>query len=382
MERTIKSIAPRIRALESELRRPFYLYDREGIRRNCRLFKSIPYPRTKTHFASMANINREFLQILREEGLGIFVNSMGHLKLAEEVGFLAEEIVFTASAMDETTLRQVHGAGAELNLDSQGQLDVWWGMFPGAPVGLRCNIGELVEPRPTRAGYFLGRESRLGLTVAEIERLAGSPSIAGLHLYLGTDLVDLDYFEECYGHIARLARLFPELRYLDFGGGFGVPAAEGGRPFDFARYGRFVTALMEEVSKNAGRPVRLVLEPGRIIGCDAGYFVCRVTDVKLRGGRQLVGVNGSSAQFPRPLFYPDSAVHPVAILPQSERTNGHEYHTDLYGCSTYSRDYLARDVALPEVRLGDLAILGNAGSYCASAVTAFLGFPSPAEVFL
>lgn len=375
-------LSQQIRDLAVRTPGPFYIYDQATLVRQCQAFLDIPYPDKAIHFASMANSNPEFLRLVRAQGLRIFVNSPGHLALARELGFEGHDIVYTASAMDDDLLRQVCAAGAILNLDSLGQLQRFRALFPGERAGLRCNIGDLVDPRQTRAGFFLGRESRLGLSLPEIESLAGSTDIAGLHLYIGTDLVELDYFESCYEELVRLARLFPNLSYMDFGGGFGLPR-EQGDGFPIADYGRYVSALMTRLSTELGRSIRLILEPGRIVGGEAGLFVCRVTDVKQRNGTQLVGVNGSSAQFPRPLFYPDDARHPVSVLKAVGQVNGDpRQNSRIYGCSTYSRDFLARDIELPALQVGDLVVFGHAGSYCSSAYTHFLGFPPPQEFFV
>ena len=230
-------------------------------------------------------------------------------------------------------------------------------------------------------GYYLGKKSRLGFTLDEIEKLKGNPSIIGLHLYAGTNIIDLDYFLNCYKHIINLALDFPKLQYLDFGGGFGIPE-EFYEEFDMDLYSKNVTELMNQVSEKIGHQILLILEPGRIIGGRAGYFVCKAIDIKTRGDFQLIGVNASSVQFPRPLFYPDSAFHPVSILHQlPSHANSDELKTFIFGCSTYSRDFLAREVLLPKVSEGDLIILGYAGSYCATAYTHFLGFPQPKEYF-
>ncbi len=375
-------IQRRIRETAGQQPGPFYLYDRGAIRDQCARFTGIRYGAKSIHFASMANAHPEFLRTVRDAGLGIFVNSIGHLELAREVGFAADEIVFTASAMNRALMHRVHDEQVVLNLDSLGQLDTWWELFPEGRVGIRCNIGTLVTPRRTRGGYFLGPESRLGLSVDEIRGLEGDARVSGLHLYLGTDINDLAYFTECYKQVVLLSRLFPALDYLDFGGGFGVET-EAKTPFDFRRYGGFVTRLMKSVSSDAGREVKLVLEPGRIIGAEAGVFVGRVTDIKSRAGKQLVGIDASTAQFTRPLFYPDEAYHPITPLAGDARELGEESTlSSIYGCSTYSRDYFARDVELPRLQVGDLLVFGHAGAYSASSYTHFLGFPRAAEVFV
>lgn len=372
------SLKNQILALCDTEPRAFYVYDRSVIRENCRSFMTIPYEPKLITFASMANASVPFLETVRSEGVSIFVNSLGHLATALEIGFKGEEIVFTSSAMEESTMREVARVGAICNLDSVGQVSQWFRLFPDRPVGIRCNIGDRVEAKKTRGGYFLGKNSRLGLDLHEIEALENKALINGLHLYLGTDIIDLDYFRLCYETVAELAAMFPNLDYLDFGGGFGV-TTESGLHFNMETYGRAVTEIMEKVSVAHGRAVKLILEPGRIIGGESAWFIARVTDVKERGDTQLVGVNASTAQFTRPLMYPDDAYHPITIL---HGDTGALVKSAVYGCSTYSRDFFAKEIELPRLAPGDIISFGHAGSYCASSYTTFLGFDKAPEYYL
>ncbi len=372
----------RIRELSGSNNGPFYLYDTKIIQQKCCKFMDIPYTPKSIHFAMMANSTPQFLKIIKQAGLNIFVNSIMHLETAIQQGCNEEEIVFAASAMDEAKMRRVKDRGALVILDSIGQFDRWHSLFPNNSIGIRCNIGELVVPKKTLAGYFIGKESRLGLTIDEIDELKGNPNISGLHIYVGTNIIDINYFLDCYRHIVKLAGLFPELRFLDFGGGFGLEE-EPSKEFDMNTYGQKVSSLMNQVSEKTGRQIKLILEPGRIIGGDAGYFICRVTDIKNRGDHQLIGVNASSVQFPRPLFYPDSVFHPVSIIHDNDSPNSKTMSlSTIFGCSTYSRDFLARNILLPQASVGDIVVLGYAGSYCATAHTSFLGFPRAEEYFL
>jgi diaminopimelate decarboxylase len=138
---------------------------------------------------------------------------------------------------------------------------------------------------------------------------------------------------------------------------------------------------MEKLTQKFKKNFKLILEPGRIIGGAAGHFICTANDIKFRNGEQLIGVNASSAQFPCPLFYPESAVHPLRLFKAADDP-AKLLLTSVYGCSTYSRDFLARKCYLPAAHLGDLLIFGQAGSYCASLYTEFLGFTRPREFFI
>jgi len=201
-------------------------------------------------------------------------------------------------------------------------------------------------------------------------------------LYAGTDIFEVDYLINCYKELIAISVLFPKLMYLNFGGGFGV-SENGQNQFDISKYNTRISELMSEVSHRNGSNLRLILEPGRIIGGKAGFFVCNVTDVKKRENNRLVGVNASIVQFSRPLLYPDIANHPVMIIRDGlQLTAGPLISTTIYGCSTYSRDLFSKMVQLPELRIGDIVVLGNAGSYSASSYTQFLGFPKPEEYFI
>ncbi|MBN1895543.1 hypothetical protein JW906_13680 [bacterium] len=375
------SIERKIRQLCDSIQDPFYLYDTDRIVRNCSLFTKIPYEPKSIHFAMMANASPEFIRIVKDAGLNIFVNSMLHLEIALEAGYTGDSILFAASAMRPQDMKSIEACGATLILDSLSQLDQWVSLFPDKKIGIRCNIGDQVVPRKTLAGYFIGKESRLGLRSEELQRIANHPAIAGLHVYVGTNITDIDYFLNCYQQIIGLTELFPDIQFLDFGGGFGL-CEDGTHSLDMVRYTDEINGMMKKISNRLGRSVRLLLEPGRIIGGDAGYFVCVVTDVKNNRDRLLVGVNASVVQFPRPLFYPDEAVHPVACL---RRDPAHSVPSlrvcTIFGCSTYSRDFLARDVLIPRPEIGDIVVFGFAGCYCATAHTHFLGFQAAMEIF-
>ena len=312
----------------------------------------------------------------------VFVNSLKHLGSVKEAGFKGSEIVFTSSAMSENVMKKVFAENLQVNLDSVRQLELWQRLFPEKGVGIRCNIGGMVKPYSTRAGFFLGKESRLGLTVDEIKGIANKHIIKVLHLYVGTDIFDIDYFIGCYRALIELSYDFPNLEYLNFGGGFGV-SEQGDEFFDIKTYGEKVSALMEEVSLKRGKSIQMILEPGRIIGGEAGYFVCQVTDIKERENQVFVGVNASTAQFTRPLIYPESANHPVVVIRNGTLLEAeNQVNTTIYGCSTYSRDIFCKDKQLPSLSIGDLVIFANSGSYCASSYCEFLGFDKPKEVFI
>lgn len=377
-----ENLLKRINHLTSDDFVPFYIYDEAKIREICRSLIEIEYPNKSIHFATMANVNETFLKIVKSESIDVFVNSILHLEIALNSGFKRNQIVFTSSSLDKKVMEIIGEYGIQLNVDSMNQLELWTKLFPGKPVGIRCNIGDKITPYSNHAGVFIGSESRLGFTYDEILSILDKTLINGLHLYSGTDIFDINYLISCYLELFELTNIFPNLEYVDLGGGFGV-SENGEQHFDFKRYGTKVTQLMNNTSKAYGQDLKLVLEPGRIIGAESGHFVCRVNDVKLREKRRFVGLNACTSQFPRPMLYPDSASHPLVVIRNGEILNSDKtYLTSINGCSTYSRDFFAKNVQAPEIHIGDIIVFGNAGSYCTASYTEFLGFSKPLEYFV
>lgn len=361
---------------------PYYLYDSSEIKKNCRTFQNISYKNKAIHFATMANINSDFLKIIKKENTNVFVNSMGHLKQVMDVGYKGHEIIFTSSAMTEKTMETIKTSGIKTYLDSPMQLRRWSKINPYSPVGIRCNIGDSVKPHSNHAGSFIGKTSRLGFSIEEIKQISDKSKIISIHIYVGTDITDITYFMDCYSALIKIAKYFPNLNSLNFGGGFGV-SENGEKIFDIGQYSSQLTKLMEEASKSLNKDLNIILEPGRIIGANSGYFVCNVSDIKERENSILIGVNASVAQFPRPLMYPELAFHPVQIVRDGNVLSGKEQHVaTIYGNSTYSRDIFRTNIYLPKVETSDILVFGNAGAYSSSSYSEFLGFKKPEEYFI
>lgn len=362
-----------------KLATPFYLYDERIISENISRFTRIPYRPKTIHFASMANDNPVLLDIIRKTGFGIFVNSMKHLTLAIKVGFEPERIIYATTGMSTKDLEFLIRHNIRVNLDTLDQIRRYGSLAPGGSVGIRLNT----EERSRVDSYVSGANSRIGLLPSELPEaleLARQKKlrIVGTHVYLGTDIVTAEEMLAGVRRTLDLSRAFPDLEYVDFGGGFPV-ASENNGQFDFERYRLEITSLLESYSQERGRSIHLILEPGRSLFGDSAVFCTRVLEVKERPDRYLVSCDSSVGIFPRPLIY--GVYHPVSVVGRDSETNA-EKPSDVVGSTTYSRDFLIRGAALPRVQPGDTLIFKSAGSYCYSMITRFLGQPLPSEILL
>ena len=361
--------------------RPTYVYDMKQVSDRCREIEALPVARKSIFFATMANDHPAVLECIRDRGHGVFVNSLRHLRLAHSLSLLPERIVYAATNMTAEEMEVCLQLGVRVILDSLGQLKSFSEMTRhGQEVGLRLSVGSALDGAMLRDDPLY----RFGLLPSELPAAVEIAArygvrIVGAHSYFGTDLISANLLAEAMERLGRVADALPDLRYLDVGGGFGVRTHDGGK-LDLKKYGELAAGVMRELEHRRGKPIELAVEPGRYLSASCGYFFVKVIDVKIRPSRVFVGTNGSVAIFPRPFVYPDRAVHHCEIVGPRGAEPLLDCPVYICGNSTYSQDFLARDVRLPLPRSGDSIVFHNAGAYCRSMITDFLGKDRPTEI--
>jgi 2-[(L-alanin-3-ylcarbamoyl)methyl]-2-hydroxybutanedioate decarboxylase len=166
------------------------------------------------------------------------------------------------------------------------------------------------------------------------------------------------------------------LRVVDVGGGIGAGSEQQGGMDPIA-----LGHCLRELSPPRG--CRVVLEPGRYLVADCGYYAAEVTDVKRVAGTWFAVLSGGINHFLRPALGDYSGtvtVFPIddweTVLP---RPGVSDAPVTLVGALCSPADVLARDIAVPEVRAGDVIVFSQAGSYgWELAIHQFLGHP-PAQ---
>lgn len=351
---------------------PLYVYDMRVVEAAFRRFvAAFPYEPSRCHYAIVCNKNPYIVRRLHELGAGVHANTPGDAFCALAAGVGPGDIVYSGTNLTAEDLTYLLDAGIGLNLDSMDQLEDVAATGRDPAVGLRLLVDE-----PERG-------SRIGVAADELPgavALAASAGLRllGLHMYAGTNARRAERFLDCLDRLLEAAAALPDLEYIDLGGGFGVPYVPTQEPLALERLGRAVTARMDEMSERRGRPIRLVLEPGRFVVAEAGTLLVTVVSVKERGGRRYVGVDSTVGNIVVPsVYHPFHRIEKVGPPEAALATP-----TDVCGNTTHSRDFLGRDLRLPRLRPGDVLALRDVGAYGYAMSSHFLNRPRPAEVVL
>jgi len=222
-----------------------------------------------------------------------------------------------------------------------------------------------------------GEKSKFGIGIQDLDAALmltqrAQIQVIGLHAHLGSGIFDVAHWKSVYADLAALAEHFPALRYLDIGGGLGVPHEASEAHLALSE----LDAALSEVKALYPR-YELWIEPGRYLVAEAGVLLASVTQIKRKSGMQFVGIDAGMHTLLRPALY--DAWHDIVNL-----TRIHEAPVgrwQVVGPICESGDILGRDRALPQAHEGDVLLIANAGAYGAAMASRYNLRPAVTEIY-
>ena len=172
------------------------------------------------------------------------------------------------------------------------------------------------------------------------------------------------------------ARQFPDLQFIDFGGGFKVAYRKGDKTTDMPALGQKLSAAFQEFCAGYGRQLEMWLEPGKYLVSESGLLLVSANQVKHTPNVAFVQVNSGLNHLIRPMMY--DAYHEIVNV-SNPAGNLKNYDVVGYICET---DTFATDRQLNEVRENDILAILNAGAYGFTMSSQYNGRFRPAEVLV
>ncbi|MDX1555816.1 MAG: hypothetical protein R3212_07310, partial [Xanthomonadales bacterium] len=215
-------------ALAAAYGTPLYVYDGALIRRRYRaLLGCFEWP-VRLFYAMKANYHPAILRILREEGASIDAVSPGDVLLALKCGFAPDQVLFTANRTTEEEMKLVCDLGVLCNLGSLSQLRKFGAAHPGTRVCIRLN--PQVVAGENEFVSTAGENNKFGIAIermGEILELVRQfdLKVVGFHEHTGSGIPESVHMKQGAGNLLAAVDPtdFPDLEFVDFGGGFRVP---------------------------------------------------------------------------------------------------------------------------------------------------------------
>jgi diaminopimelate decarboxylase/aspartate kinase len=306
-----------------------------------------------------ANSHPDLLRLIHGSGINLECVSPGEIQRVLDVlpDIDRHDILFTPNFAPRSEYQWAIGQGVWLTLDNLYPLRAWPELFAGQELFIRTDPGQgRGHHEHVRTA---GVHSKFGVPFFELEELAelvqrAGARVVGLHAHTGSGILTPENWRDTGASLLQIARQFPDVRYLDLGGGLGVPEKPGEKPLDMAA----LDEVLGEI-KSAHPDYELWLEPGRYLVAQGGVLVAQVTQLKGKGGVQYVGITTGMNSLIRPALY--GAYHEIANL--SRLAEAATQVVNVVGPNCETGDRLGSDRLLPPSEEGDVILIANAGAY-------------------
>ena len=372
--------------IAEEFGTPVYCYSHAALKASYQEFSDAFADRDALiAYSVKANANQAVVTALSEFGAGADVVSEGELRRVLAAGIPGSRIVFAGVGKTDAELAaglsaQVH----QFNLESKAQLmslsDI------AAKQNLSARIAFRVNPdvdAKTHEKIATGRKAdKFGVPISEargLYKLAQEMpgiTVVGVDLHIGSQLTDLEPFEEAFVRLAGLIKTLREdghnISQIDLGGGLGVRYSNE-QPPTISSY----AALVDKVFGALG--CQLIFEPGRALVADAGILLSRVIEVKESTPHRFVVIDAAMNDLLRPALY--EAWHRIDPVREAPAEAAREI-VDIVGPVCESGDILGRARPMSFLASGDLVAIRTVGAYGAVMSSNYNTRPPAAEVMV
>ncbi|HMZ46062.1 MAG TPA: diaminopimelate decarboxylase [Chitinophagaceae bacterium] len=358
---------------------PVYVYDANKIVSQYQKFKSaFNSPTVKIFYACKALTNINILKLLKLQGANIDCSSINEVKLAIHAGFEPQQILYTSNGIGFDEIEEAKNLGIHINIDSISNLKKFGQKFNNSyPVGVR------LRPNIMAGGNIkiaTGHDkSKFGIPITQIAEVVDIMQqynllINGVHIHTGSDIKEADVFLKGIEVLFDVIHLFPNLMYVDLGGGFKVPFEDTEEETDMIT---LANKILEKFNQHLHQnKLQIWFEPGKYLVSQAGYFLTKINVLKKTNNIEFASINSGFNHLLRPMFY--DAYHKIVNI---SNPNGTIKEYDIVGniCET---DTFAANRNINEINEGDLLVFYNAGAYGFEMSSNYNSRYKPAEVLI
>jgi diaminopimelate decarboxylase len=354
-----------VREIAGKTGTPLYIYSHKTLLRHLNAFKSSfnNYPHIIC-FALKANSNNALLRLLAKKGCGADVVSGGELFIALKAGIPAKRIVYAGVGKTEEEIAYALKSKILMfNVESSDELmtinNIAGNLGLKAPIALRVNPDISTHTHPYISTGL--KTHKFGIpfeNALENYRLADTlPNIKvlGIHKHIGSQITKISPFVDALKKILLLARNLRsqgiEIKYLDIGGGLGIPYNDETPP-----HPKDLAKAIVPLLKN--HDFTLIMEPGRSIVGNAGILITKVLYLKEHPNKKFVIVDAGMNDLIRPSLY--DAYHQILPVIKNNRPR---ILADIVGPICESGDFLAKERKINRPAHGDLLAVMSAGAY-------------------
>jgi diaminopimelate decarboxylase len=387
-----------IAGLAEQYGTPLFVYDPATMDDRLNVLRRALPAKFDVYYSVKANPNLAILSHFVMRGCGLEVASGGEFIQAIAAGCRPDRILFAGPAKTDAELELTVSRNiGEIHVESPHEATriakICARRNVRTRVGIRVNPSGDVQGGAMRMG---GKPAPFGVDEEKIDELVKRLSteryldLCGLHMFLGTQILDSSILVRQYQKAVDLARRVVlqtgrPLETVDFGGGLGIPYFPGDRELNLSEFAYGLSNLFNSVQHDpAFLGTRFVVEPGRFLVGEAGIYVARIIDIKESRGKKFLILDGGMNHHLAASGNLGQTIkrnYPMVLIDKLDCPA--EEPVEVVGPLCTPLDTLGRSVMLPKADIGDLIAILQSGAYVRTASPlGFLSHPSPPEVWI
>ncbi|MFZ0380417.1 MAG: alanine racemase, partial [Solirubrobacteraceae bacterium] len=263
---------------------PFFAYDRSRLSERIELLRSALPAGIELSYAVKANPIPAVVQHLAALVDSFDVASAAEMRVALDTPMPADHVSFAGPGKTPAELTQAIAAGVTIEMESETEAERV--AMIGERLGVRPRVAVRFNPDFQIKGSGMrmgGGPQQFGVDAervpALLQRLARLDlEVLGFHIFAGSQNLNADILcdaqRKTVGLALSLAEAAPApVRYLNLGGGFGIPYFDRDQPLDLAAIGSNLQQLLAEEIRSSLPDARVVVELGRYIVGECGFYV-------------------------------------------------------------------------------------------------------------
>lgn len=337
---------------------PLYVYDAATLDHSVQKLKRLKNI-NKIFYAMKANNHADILKQFYQAGLGFECVSINEVKyifdLFKEID--PNRIIFTPNFAPYDEYREALELGIHMTIDNLYPLEHWPELFGGKKIIARLDPGQGYGHH--RHVCTAGSISKFGIPMNQFDQLKALTQqhqikVIGLHAHTGSGILTPEIWQQTALFLAQLNSHFPELEFINIGGGLGIPEKPNQQALDLDQFDNLLDSI-----KNHHPKLEFWLEPGRFLVAQAGVLLAKVTQVKQKDDITFVGIDTGMNSLIRPALY--GSYHFATNLSRLEAPIA--YTANIVGPICETGDTLAFSRPLPQCQEGDIILIDNTGAY-------------------
>ncbi len=364
---------------------PLFITQKEQIERNAQILKeSFSELNIKIFYAVKANYNPHIVKIIKDSGIyGIDAVSPNEVKFALKMGYKTEQIIFTPSNPSDEEIKFVGNLGVLQNLGSLSELERFGKFcknFPNQEVSIRIcpEVGEGENAKITTGQKM----TKFGILITDIPKVKEicekyNLKMIGIHSHIGSGFYKIKNFVDSVTAVCNVARHFENIKFLDFGGGFGVNYKINNSEINLKDFSKAIKPIIQKFEEENYQKIEIRIEPGKFLVSNSTVFLMQVTTVKQKDKNIFVGCDAGFGQYIRPAMY--EAFQDFVNL---SNPNGEKKLVQIAGNVCETCDIFNEGISLPEPQEGDILAMVVAGGYGSAMSSNYNLREIPAEVLL